>query len=259
MTSILSKRRGALRKPGQRKAAISRDPLHIQVAGRLRDMIVHGDLTPGVKVPFASLAETLGVSLTPLREAFKVLAEEGLVEQLPNRGVRILPYTAAEASALFEVIAELESLAAALAASRMGPDQLARLEALHAAMGDHFRQRNRDEYFDINSRIHKTIVALSGNDVLVSTHTKLMVRANRGRYIAIVDEDRWSEAMAEHDAVMDAFRSADSEQARRIWRIHLRRSGEVVADVLARYESGELENVFQLPMDADDEQVAPED
>jgi DNA-binding GntR family transcriptional regulator len=245
MTSILSKRRSALKKPGQRKAAISRDPLHIQVAGRLRDMIVHGDLTPGVKVPFATLAETLGVSLTPLREAFKVLAEEGLVEQLPNRGVRILPYTAAEASALFEVIAELESLAAALAASRISPDQLAELETLHAAMGEHFRQRDKDQYFDLNSRIHETIVALSGNEVLIGTHTKLMVRANRGRYIAIIDEDRWREAMAEHDAVMEAFRSADSDQARRIWRIHLTRSGEVVADVLGRHESGELKNVFR--------------
>ena len=69
-------------------AAISRKPLHIQVADRVRDMIVHGEIEAGEKVPFAPLAETLGVSLTPLREAFKVLAEEGLVEQLPNRGVK---------------------------------------------------------------------------------------------------------------------------------------------------------------------------
>ena len=249
MTSTLPKRRSGLKLPGRRKVAISRNPLHIQVADRVRDMIVHGEIEAGEKVPFAPLAETLGVSLTPLREAFKVLAEEGLVEQLPNRGVRILPYTSAEAAALFEVIAELEGLAAALTARRIDKDQLEELEASHRQMHRHFEQREKDPYFDLNSEIHEKIVALSGNDVLISTHTKLMVRANRGRYIAIIDEDRWIEAMAEHDALMDALRRGDCDSARQIWHAHLMRSGEVVADVLRRHESGEIENVFRPQVD----------
>lgn len=248
---MTSRRRSAhsLKLPGQRKAPISRDPLHIQVANRLRDMIVHGDLKPGEKVPFAALAADLGVSLTPLREACKVLAEDGLVEQTPNRGVRILPYTAAEATALFEVIAELESLAARLAALRMSDDDLANLEALHEQMRGEYESRSKDTYFDINSRIHRTIVALSGNAVLIGTHTKLMVRANRGRYIAIVNEDRWSEAMEEHEAVMDAFRRRDSEAAHSIWRTHLARSGEAVSAVLEQYDAGELDDAFQPSAD----------
>lgn len=234
----MTSRRGGtrtLKRPGQRKTPISRDPLHIQVANRLRDMIVHGDLKPGERVPFAVLAAELGVSLTPLREAFKVLAEDGLVEQSPNRGVRVLPYTAAEATALFEVIAELESLAARLACERMSDDDLANLEALHEEMRGEYEERAKDSYFDLNSRIHETIVALSGNPVLIRTHTRLMVRANRGRYIAIIDEDRWREAMDEHEAVMDAFRRRDSEAAHAIWHKHLTRSGEVVSAVLEQH------------------------
>jgi DNA-binding GntR family transcriptional regulator len=235
----------SLKRPRQRKIAINRDPLHIQVADRLRDMIVHGDLKPGEKVPFAMLAADLGVSLTPLREAFKVLAEDGLVEQTPNRGVRILPYTAEEASALFEVIAALESLAARLATLRMSDADLAGLEALHERMREEFASRSKDSYFDINSLIHERIVSLSGNDVLIGTHTKLMVRANRGRYIAIVKEDRWREAMEEHEAVMDAFRRRDSEAAGAIWQIHLMRSGEVVSTVLKQHAAGERDDDFE--------------
>ena len=248
---MTSRRRSSysLKQPGQRKVPISRDPLHIQVANRLRDMIVHGDLKPGERVPFAQLAEELGVSLTPLREAFKVLAEDGLVEQTPNRGVRVLPYTAAEATALFEVIAELESLAAKLAAVRMSDDDLANLEALHEQMRGEYESRSKDPYFDINSRIHRMIVGLSGNDVLISTHTKLMVRANRGRYIAIVNEDRWSQAMGEHEAVMDAFRRCDSEAARSIWWTHLAHSGEAVSAVLEQYNAGELNDALQPAAD----------
>jgi DNA-binding GntR family transcriptional regulator len=102
-------------------------------------------------------------------------------------------------------------------------------------MRGEYEERAKDSYFDLNSRIHETIVALSGNPVLIRTHTRLMVRANRGRYIAIIDEDRWREAMDEHEAVMDAFRRRDSEAAHAIWHKHLTRSGEVVSAVLEQH------------------------
>ena len=232
--------RGALKISGRRKRAISRQSLHGQVAERLRDMVVHGELTPGEKVPVAALSQTLGVSLTPLREALKVLAEEGLVELTPNRGARVIPYTANEAEALFEVIAGLESLAAELAAGRMSNDELAHLEESHNQMRSYFEAENRDLYFELNSHIHETIVKFSSNDILINTHAKLMVRANRGRYIAIIDPQRWREAMAEHEAVMEAFRQRDAEQARRIWRVHLLRSGQAVHNALRRQSAGEI-------------------
>lgn len=224
----------------RRKTRITRQSLHNRVGSRLRDMIIHGELAPGEKVPVAMLSRTLDVSLTPLREALKVLAEEGLVELTPNRGARVLSYTPEEATALFEVIAGLESLAAELAAERMTADQLARLEAMHVAMRDHYENREKDPYFDLNNRIHEAIVAYTGNDILVATHAKLMIRARRGRYIAIVDPNRWREAMAEHEAVMSAFAARDSEQARMVWRLHLQHSGEVVSSVLKRQRDGEL-------------------
>ncbi len=203
-------------------------------------MVVHGELVPGEKVPVAALSQTLGVSLTPLREALKVLAEEGLVELTPNRGARVIPYTAEEAEALFEVIAGLESLAAELAARRMSNEDLANLEAAHKQMQSYFEEDKRDQYFKTNSHIHKTIIEYTSNGILINTHAKLMVRANRGRYIAIIDPDRWREAMAEHDAVMEAFRARDAECAGRIWRVHLLRSGQAIQNALRRQSTGEI-------------------
>ena len=109
----------------RRKRVLTRQPLHHQVADELRDMIVHGELAEGAKVPVTELARTLGVSFTPLREALKVLAEDNLVELLPNRGARVKMHTVEEAGQLFEVIAELEALAAELAARKMTDDELA--------------------------------------------------------------------------------------------------------------------------------------
>lgn len=237
--------RRALRKRGQRKHAISRQSLHMQVADRLRNMIVHGELAQGEKVRVAELSETLGVSLTPLREALKVIAEEGLVELMPNRGARVLPFTVEEADDLFEVIAGLEGLAAELAAERMSSVDLANLEDLHEKMREHHSRSERDEYFDINSMIHKAIIDHSNNAVLIATHEKLMVRAERGRYIAIIDPDRWNQALSEHEAVMEAFRKQDAEQAGRIWRKHLSNTGRAVHDALERQTAGELDPHFK--------------
>lgn len=219
---------------GRRKRVLTRQSLHHQVADELREMIVHGELVEGAKVPVADLAASLGVSLTPLREALKVLAEENLVELLPNRGARVKVHTVEDARQLFEVIAELEALAAELATLKMTERQLAQLEELHARMRGHYDRHERAEYFDLNSRIHRTIIELAGNEVLSATHAKLSVRANRGRFLAIADPVRWAEAMDEHERLMAAFRRRDSAEAMAVWRVHLRHTGRATCELLRR-------------------------
>ncbi|MDR3372397.1 MAG: GntR family transcriptional regulator [Ancalomicrobiaceae bacterium] len=219
---------------------IERRSLYDPVADQLRDMIVRGELQGGDKIRMAELAETLGVSITPLREALKVLAEEQLIELLPNRGARVLPYTAADADQLFDVIASLEGLAAELAAERMPNNALADLETMHAEMRGQFEATAREPYFALNSAIHADIVRLSGNDVLIATHRRLMVRANRGRYMAIVDNTRWREAMDEHERLMQALSRRDAEAAGRLWRTHMRNTGAAVRLALVRAAPSEI-------------------
>lgn len=217
-----------------RKAPLSRRvPFAHQVAEMLRDRIIRGDLPPGERIVERALCESLSVSRTPLREALKLLEVEGLVELSQNRGARIMSFTRAEAANLFEVIAAIEGLAAEMAALRMSAAQLGELDDLHARMLAHYRGQEKDPYFELNSAIHDRIVRLSGNPVLVATHGTLILRARRGRYMAILDPLRWAESVSEHDALMDAFHRRDPDAASRIWRRHLTRTGETVCGVLA--------------------------
>lgn len=217
-----------------RAAPLSRRvPFAHQVADLLRDRIIRGDMPPGERIVERALCELLAVSRTPLREALKLLEVEGLVELSQNRGARIMSFTPEEARNLFEVIAGLEGLAAELATARMSPPERDALDALHARMLAHYRAEDKDPYFDLNSTIHDTVVRLSGNPVLVATHATLMLRARRGRYMAILNPERWAESVSEHEALMAAFHDRDAEAASRVWRRHLTRTGETVGAVLA--------------------------
>lgn len=207
-----------------------------QVADMLRDRIIRGDLAPGGRIIERSLCEQLHVSRTPLREALKILEREGLVELSQNKGARIISFTPSEARNLFEVIAGLESLAAEMAVSRVDETELANLEDMHERMCGHFRRREKDPYFALNSAIHERIVNISGNPVLISTHAGLTLRARRGRYIAIVDPHRWEESVEEHEELMRALRTRDAERARQIWRLHLQHTGDAVCGVLMGLE-----------------------
>jgi DNA-binding GntR family transcriptional regulator len=200
-------------------------------------MIIRGEIPPGGRIIERTLCEQIKVSRTPLREALKLLEAEGLIELAQNRGARIMSFTPTEAQNLFEVIAGLESLAAELAVTRIGATDLAALDGMHKRMCAHYERREKDPYFELNSAIHETIVRASENPVLIATHASLMLRARRGRYMAILDPSRWQESVEEHTAAMAAFHARDPERARLVWRRHLLRTGETVCSVL-KNESG---------------------
>jgi len=224
---------GAERGRGRR---LHRQSLHTRTIDQLRDMIVEGELAPGARIVEAELCEQLGISRTPLREALKVLASEGLVELLPHRGARVTEVRPEEVGELFEVVAGLEGLAAELAAERMSERDLERLRDMHGRMARHHALRRRHDYFRLNHKMHQLIVALAGNSVLAATHEQLMVRARRSRYLAILSRERWDEAMAEHVELMAAFSARDATRAGALWRRHVARTGEVTQAALAAGE-----------------------
>ncbi len=209
-----------------------RGALAARVAEALRDRVIRGALRPGERVVERRLCAELGVSRTPMREALKLLAQDGFVELSPHRGARVTAYGAEGALALFEVIAALEGLAAGRLAATIDAALLSRLEALHAAMHAHHRAGRLDEYFDVNSAVHDAVVAGCGNPVLAQSHRRLMLQARRGRYMAIMDADRWAGAIGEHDALMAALRARDADAARGVWERHLRNTGASVAQAL---------------------------
>jgi DNA-binding GntR family transcriptional regulator len=219
-----------------RTGPLRRRSLHAQAVQRLHEMIVTGELPPGARLGEVALSTILGISRTPLREALKSLAAEGLVALTPRRGARVAPLRPERAVALFRVLGSLEGLAAELAATRLEARDLARLERLHARMLAHHAAGDRRAYFRLNDRIHQLVLAFADNPVLGETHARLMVEARRGRYMAIISKERWDEAVGEHTALLAAFRAGDPDRAGRIWRRHLERTGEVVEATLRAAE-----------------------
>jgi DNA-binding GntR family transcriptional regulator len=215
--------------------AITRSrPLHEEVVDRLRDMIIEGAIKPGERLHEIDLSARLKVSRTPLREALKLLANEGLVDLLPGRGARVSTLSAEGVGELFEVVSGLERLAVELAATRMTGRDLDRLLRMHDKMAAHFAAGERHEYFSLNHDIHVAIVAAAKNDTLAATHAALMVKARRGRYTALASEDRWREAMAEHDALMMALTQRDGKLAGDILFQHDQRTGATTRDMLKK-------------------------
>jgi DNA-binding GntR family transcriptional regulator len=207
---------------------ISRPSLHDEVTDRLRDMIVEGKLSPGERVNEAALCDQFGVSRTPLREALKVLASEGLVNLLPRRGARIAGLDAREICEVFEVLSSLERTAAELAAGRMTATDLARLQQLQHRIQQHHRARRRHEYFRQNHALHEAVVALSGNSVLKETHARLLARVRRARYMAILSEERWDESVREHAEILTALETRNARLAGALMYRHVARTGEIV-------------------------------
>lgn len=214
-----------------------------RVSDVLRDKIVKGDYPPGARLVERKMSAELDVSRTPVREALKLLEADGLIGISRNKGAQVLAYDAAEARALFEVLSALESLAAQKLAETISIQTLDKLEDLHAHMLRHFRETQVQAYFDINSLIHDTIVTECGNALLCHTHKRLIARARRGRFMAIMDPARLAQAVAEHETLMEALRQRDPELAGMTWRTHLLHTGKAVAKCLQVKDDADLDTL----------------
>lgn len=187
----------------------SRAGIYASLVEQIRALIIEGDLGEGARISERALCERFGVSRTPLREALKVLAAEGVVDLLPNRGARVAAVPMAEIVELLTVMGALESLAARLACERITDDQIAEVTALHYQMVAHFLRRDLPAYFRLNQAIDQAIVKAAGNAVLASLNRQLSTRLRRARYAANLNAARWNDAVAEHEEILAALTARD--------------------------------------------------
>ncbi len=196
-------------------------PLTAQVAARLRDLIIQDQLRPGERVRERELSERLCVSRTPLREALKVLATEGLVVLSPNRGAVVADPSLQEIHDVLELLGGVEGLAGELAASRIRDEEIAEIRALHYEMLAAFSRQNRLEYFKVNQLIHGAIVRASNNLALVEIHTQLNARVYRVRYRSNLRNTEWQTAIDEHWSILKALEARDGQRLSQVMRAHL--------------------------------------
>lgn len=211
---------------------LKRRSLHEELTESLRELIVSGELRPGRKVPEKELCELYGVSRTPLREALKVLATDGLINLEPNRGAWVSRITVEELDELFPVMGALEALAGELACKNITDNEIAQVRALHERMSEHHKARTLEDYFKLNQQIHETILAGARNATLTVQYHILAARVRRGRYMANITPERWDQAMKEHGDILESLEARDGARLAVILREHMERTSVTLREWL---------------------------
>ncbi|WP_027348978.1 GntR family transcriptional regulator [Halotalea alkalilenta] len=191
--------------------SISRNTLHDAITERIRDMIIEGELVQGERIYEGPLCEQLGVSRTPLREALRFLASEGLVELTPNRGASVRRFSAQDIEDMLVVIRAMEELAGKIACEKASDAEIAEVRALHEEMLGYYRNQDRLAYYKANQSIHSSIVRLSHNATLVHAHAGLQSRLKRIRFIGHSGADKWAAAVEEHERMITALEARDAD------------------------------------------------
>lgn len=214
---------------------IDRQGLAAAVTAKLRDMIVEGVLTPGTRLNERVLCEQLAVSRTPLREAFKTLAVEGLIDLLPNRGAVVAQMSVADIEQTFEVMGALEGLSGKVACERITDREIAEIKALHFEMLAAHARHDLPSYYRINHIIHDRINAAANNAVLTATYLQINARIQSLRFRSNFNQEKWDIAVKEHSEMLAALEKRDGEALRAILEKHLHNKRDIViAEVRAK-------------------------
>ncbi|RZL85775.1 MAG: GntR family transcriptional regulator [Variovorax sp.] len=198
--------------------------LYEEVAELLRQRIFSRELEPGAWIDELKLAEAYGISRTPLREALKVLAAEGLVTMKVRRGAYVTEVSDKDLADVYHLLSLLESDAAGVVAQRATPQQIAELQALHAELEAAARpgQVDREHFFAINERFHMRLLAIADNrwrDQMVADLRKVM---KLNRHNSLLKSGRIDESLKEHRAIMAALAEKDATAAMARMQAHFR-------------------------------------
>ncbi|WP_297723062.1 GntR family transcriptional regulator [Limnohabitans sp. Rim8] len=201
------------------KDPIARTSLHLEVTSRLRSLIVESHIKPGERVPELEISRDLGVSRTPIREALKVLASEGLVELLPLRGAVVKSFSPKDAADMLEVMGLLESYAAQKAC-KAAQSRIDHVLTMHNKMKTLFSQRKRPAYFDLNQKIHDALVDMADNESLSMVHSTMSKRMRSLRYSGNSTPENWRAALEDHERIAHALKKRDAQEMKQAVQSH---------------------------------------
>jgi DNA-binding GntR family transcriptional regulator len=217
-----------------RSAPLARKALYEDVAELLRQRIYAHELAPGTWVDEQALAASFGISRTPMREALKVLAAEGLVRLEPRRGCYVAELSERDLDEIFPVMALLEGRVAFEAAGKASDAELARLGALHDALEAHAAANDADRFFEANQAFHAALQEISGNRWLKQTIEDARKLLKLTRRDSLNLEGRLKQSLAEHRAILKALRARDPDAAGRAMHDHLLSGRAALAKLLVQ-------------------------
>ena len=203
-------------------------PLREMVYEELKMQILKGSIVPGTRMMEVELAEEMGVSRTPIREAIRKLEKEGLVTIEPRRGAYASMISTDDMVEILEVRQDLEGLAAFFAASRMKPEQMEELREVSAKYNEAVKAGSMEDMIKSDTRFHRIIVDSCHNKILVQMIEQLQELVLRFRYIYYDNFKRAENMPEEHAAILDAIASGDADKARAAADVHIDRLKQLV-------------------------------
>lgn len=215
-------------------ARIAQTALYQEVAERLRQRIFAHELPPGTWIDEQALAIDYGISRTPLREALKVLASEGLVTLKPRRGCYVTEISERDLDEIFPVMAMLEGRCAFEAAEKARAEDLARLDAIHALLEKHATSGDKERFFEANQEFHRAVQELADNRWLLQVIQDLRKVLKLTRLHSLSLEGRLQQSLEEHRAIMAGFKARDAKRAEKAMHDHLISGREALAKIHAR-------------------------
>lgn len=184
------------------------------IAKQLRRDILRGELLPGASIKERDNAAEMGVSRTPMREAIRILAKEGLVELRPSRSPIVATLDMKSVQDQAEVLIALEKLSAELACKNATEDDLTRIAQIVDHMDKHFYEIDALDMFEIDMSFHTAIAEASHNEALAETHRTFLQRLWHARYLAAVQRRNRERVVNEHTSILNAIRSREPSNAR---------------------------------------------
>lgn len=185
--------------------------LREQIVSSLRESIINGELSPGQKITEPDLAGKLGISRTPIREAFRQLESEGYLTVIPRRGAVVSSVTRKEIEDFFEIKSLLEGYASRKAARKITEKDIARLNRINDHLEVLAQKGDVEAFFKKNNEFHNALISLCGNDKLLEIWTSLVRRFVKFRLQALSTPGRLMDSVRQHRRIIDALESKDSD------------------------------------------------
>ncbi|MCX7749841.1 MAG: GntR family transcriptional regulator [Clostridia bacterium] len=207
-------------------------PLREVIFNTLREAIISGELKPGERLMEVQLAEKMGVSRTPVREAIRKLELEGLVNMIPRKGAHVAELSVKDIMDVLEVRASLDGLAAALSAQRISEEELAELKHVYSQFVNYMEKENLQGTIKKDVEFHEIIYRSSKNDKLIQIVNNLREQVQRFRVIYLKDYSSPKELIKEHAEIYEAILNRDIEAAERVAERHIKNQEETIIKAL---------------------------
>jgi DNA-binding GntR family transcriptional regulator len=209
------------------------------IAESIKAAIIKGKFKPGEKISEGELAESMGISRTPLREAFRKLENEGFIEIIPRKGAVVTEIDAQEVYDLYEIKSTLEGLAARLAAVNMQDKDLEKLEKVNEELKVLIDQNDLEAFYKAHTRFHEGFVKLSGNRRLNQIISNLNDHFKRFGIVSLTLPGQYESAIKQHEEIIQAFRKGNEKLVEERVKTNVMTGGKVLIDHLVAVEASE--------------------